>query len=114
MFDHSYIITVYSYHVKPDPSIEAAIDLEIEFGGANNVKLFAGVDGFERCPEIVSRSPFNFNEYQEVLILGDNIDLTKTAFEIPGQDFIALLHKNRCRPVFTFFTRQLFAIHNIP
>ena len=114
MLDHLYIIAVYSDHVKPDPSIETAVDLEIELGGANNVKLFPGIDRFERCPEIVSRSSFYFDEYQEILILGDDIDLTKTAPEVPGQDSISFLFKNRRRPVFTFFTRQLFAIHNIP
>jgi hypothetical protein len=114
MFDHPYAIAVDPDHVKPDPPVEAVVRLEIHLRGTNYVELFPGIDRLEGRPETVPRSPFHFDEDQETLVFGDDIDLTETALKIPGQNFIALFFEDGGRPVFPLASGKFPAIHNIP
>ncbi len=113
MLDHFYIIAVYSDNVKPDPSVEAMIGFEIYLCGAYDVKLFPGVDRLEGCPEILSLSPFYLYKNQVILILGNDIDLSKNTSIILGHNSITLLHEDICRQIFSFVSREPFITHNI-
>ena len=88
----SYIRTINSYHIKTAWNITAFVSCcKIIHCNLSYYLLLSVTDSFDCITVFFAASVFHFNEYNQIIILGNNINFTCFIAEIPFKNRISVI-----------------------